>query len=523
MRLLYLYVSHFRNLKEFEIEFDKEYPYSVIVGHNGTGKSNLLELLVCIFSSLERGGSKEELDFSYKIRYSLYNQNEIYVAYDHKNKKQKKKIYLNKKNISNSFFEESNNVQSFRLMPAFIFGYYSGNSKRFAEYFHPHQRKFDQELRSMKTNPFRPFFYAELVYSQFVLLAFFANKNEQMLSFLKEKLSIQRLCKIEFLLKQPEWSKNLKEPGRYWGAVGYVRVLLDELHNWIDISEKRVVTEQNDFRNKQTFNCDVLEFTNESSFQSFVDDIKVRHDDLFKVLESLYMADILCQVNITVELTNGETVKFSQLSEGEQQLLIVLGLLWFTREENSLFLLDEPDTHLNPAWSINYEEFIKMCIKNEDNSHIILTTHDPLMITSLKREQVNVLEYDEIKKKIVSVKPRFNPQTMGASGILTSELFNLRTTLGIPIQKLLDRRRDLASKESKLSHEERDELTVINKQLEEVDAFDSPHNTIYQKFIREWRNQEKTEWSNLPTLTDLQIQEQNKLVKKIIANLREKQ
>jgi len=44
-------------------------------------------------------------------------------------------------------------------------------------------------------------------------------------------------------------------------------------------------------------------------------------------------------------------------SEGEQQLLLVLGLLKFTAEEEALFLLDEPDTHLNPCLERSIPEF----------------------------------------------------------------------------------------------------------------------------------------------------------------------
>ena len=43
-------------------------------------------------------------------------------------------------------------------------------------------------------------------------------------------------------------------------------------------------------------------------------------------------------------------VKFGDLSDGEKQYLMVLGLLRFTREDETLFLLDEPDTHLHPRW-----------------------------------------------------------------------------------------------------------------------------------------------------------------------------
>ena len=50
------------------------------------------------------------------------------------------------------------------------------------------------------------------------------------------------------------------------------------------------------------------------------------------------------EVRIRVRKKDGSRVKFSQLSEGEQQLLTVLGLLLFTQDDELLYLLDEPDT-----------------------------------------------------------------------------------------------------------------------------------------------------------------------------------
>ncbi|MBT2916817.1 AAA family ATPase, partial [Vibrio anguillarum] len=88
------------------------------------------------------------------------------------------------------------------------------------------------------------------------------------------------------------------------------------------------------------------------------------------------------EVRIRVKLKkNDGSVTFRELSEGEQQLLTVLGLLRFTAEEESLFLLDEPDTHLNPKWSVDYIDYLNKFVnsgsKGENNSHIVLTTHNP--------------------------------------------------------------------------------------------------------------------------------------------------
>jgi recombinational DNA repair ATPase RecF len=69
MRLDYLEIVGFKNLCDFTIDFDveSELPHTVLVGANGTGKSNLLEALLAIFSSLHL--KDEKAPFGYKLDY----------------------------------------------------------------------------------------------------------------------------------------------------------------------------------------------------------------------------------------------------------------------------------------------------------------------------------------------------------------------------------------------------------------------------------------------------------------------
>jgi ABC-type ATPase involved in cell division len=122
---------------------------------------------------------------------------------------------------------------------------------------------------------------------------------------------------------------------------------------------------------------------------------------------------------------------FRELSEGEQQLLMVLGLLRFTREDESLFLLDEPDTHLNPAWSVQYLNFLKEIGGLGDNSHVIMATHDPLVITGLTREQVRIMMRETMDAPIRAEMPEIDPQGMGINVLLRSELYGLRSALDL--------------------------------------------------------------------------------------------
>src|SRR5262249_20831235 len=152
----------------------------------------------------------------------------------------------------------------------------------------------------------------------------------------------------------PGWSKrrgkrkNLNEgDSRFWNAKGIVSRFLDRLYNIalapIRISRKVQIT---------LWNEETTEF-----LYLYVKDIEALRRlvgnqppaEFFRDLESTFVSELIDEVRIRVKLSKNEgSVTFRELSEGEQQLLTVLGLLRFTAGEESLFLLDEPDTHLNP-------------------------------------------------------------------------------------------------------------------------------------------------------------------------------
>jgi ABC-type multidrug transport system ATPase subunit len=190
------------------------------------------------------------------------------------------------------------------------------------------------------------------------------------------------------------------------------------------------------------------------------------------------------------------------------------------RDDNFLFLLDEPGTHLNPAWAIQYFKYVELCKKNHGCSQIILTTHNPLMITALNKAQVLCLTQNNDNKEIIASGIDFNPRSMGVGGILTSDLFKLRTSLGLPTQELLDERRRIVAKTETLSAIERERLNEINKELDEIEFVDSNRDPLYAVFVKEWTKQEKKEWINLPDLSPAQIDEQNKLAEEIVTKIR---
>ncbi len=177
-----------------------------------------------------------------------------------------------------------------------------------------------------------------------------------------------------------------------------------------------------------------------------------------------------------------ESATFNDLAEGERQLLTVLGLLRFTADDEALFVLDEPDTHLNPAWCLDYLDNLHKYGANLDTSQIIMTTHSPLTFAGLEKNEVVVLQRER-DGSIRAEHPVSSPRGMGFSAILTSDYFGLRSTLDRPTLEKLDLRRALGLKQAK-TDDDLKKLTQLDQELGRLDFSNSVRDPLYQEFVR---------------------------------------
>ena len=212
--------------------------------------------------------------------------------------------------------------------------------------------------------------------------------------------------------------------------------------------------------------------------------------DFFKALESIYISDLMREVRTRVKARSANApLTFRELSEGEQQLLMVLGLLRFTKEEESLFLLDEPDTHLNPAWSVQYLDFLKDIGGLSGSGHVIMATHDPLVISGLTRQQVRMMVRDSLDAPIRAEMPQTDPQGMGINGLLRSELYGLRSALDLPTLKKIEERDAIRVKQKELLKQgkdlqplERVRLIQLSDELAHLGFSRDFHDPVEQQF-----------------------------------------
>ena len=170
------------------------------------------------------------------------------------------------------------------------------------------------------------------------------------------------------------------------------------------------------------------------------------------------------------------------MSEGEQQLLTIIGLMRFTSQNESLFLLDEPDTHLNPAWCLDLFDNLRQYGVNPENSQIIVTTHSPLTFAGLDKNEVVIMD-KRSDGSIHSMHPVNAPKGMGFQAILTSDFFRLRSTLDKSTMEKLDEKRELALKEDKTDQDRR-RLDELDNELGKLDFSHAARDPLYLEFIR---------------------------------------
>lgn len=523
----------YKNLKNVSIDFDQEEWITVLIGKNGTGKSNVLEAITHIFCELAMDANmhsrKSELLCYYKLTYSCDNKiitiiadpdnssNDIYsVRYIDLNDDDTKASQLSL--IEELDTDEGKEIKysSFRkkeeeFLPRFVFGYYSGHSDRMKSAFEPYLRRYDDALRNNKNNKeigLRQLFYALPEHSQFVLLSFMEtepnSKDLVIKKFLETEIGIdpeEGFDSVLFVLKQPPWDRNPRlkleakkeksdfHPDIFWGAEGTVRQFLDRL---LEISLAPIQT------TRDVKNTLWAKKGNETEFvYLFVKDIEALATlrgsqtgrEFFKELESTYVSELIEEVRIRVKLKkNDGTVTFRELSEGEQQLLTVLGLLRFTAENESLFLLDEPDTHLNPKWSVKYidylKEFVNSSVAEDSTSHIVLTTHNPIAVAELNKKQVQILHHVGESRDIKSTPPDKDPKGMGYSGVITSDLFGLGSSLDKSTTIDLLKFHDLSTKAGQLTNQEKEELSNLRERIKKLDFNFASDDRIEREFTQ---------------------------------------
>jgi ABC-type nitrate/sulfonate/bicarbonate transport system ATPase subunit len=90
-------------------------------------------------------------------------------------------------------------------------------------------------------------------------------------------------------------------------------------------------------------------------------------------------ARMLAEEGLTFVLANGEPLRPSRLSSGEQQMLVLAYQLLFETPEGTLLLIDEPEISLHVGWQRSFIDDITT-MGGPHRINFLLATHSPTLI-----------------------------------------------------------------------------------------------------------------------------------------------
>ena len=156
----------------------------------------------------------------------------------------------------------------------------------------------------------------------------------------------------------------------------------------------------------------------------------LRHDDFFDTVKKPLKGKLPLSVS-KLKLSDGNnTIDFDDLSDGEAQLVQVLSAGLVFSPENTLFLFDEPETHLNPSWRTYFHKHLSKAINNShadtNRMQVLLSTHSPFLVSSMKKE--NVLRFERNENGVVMYP--VDSETYGSSfDVLIKNFFGLKSLI----------------------------------------------------------------------------------------------
>lgn len=355
------------------------------------------------------------------------------------------------------------------FLPSYIIGYSSGENEilslpflkmRFLHY----DEYLDRLLGELDYNrPEGRFIYADAGYSQAIFLANYLMQEDEVLEPFLNVLGIRHLDQFRIIIRKNQ-TFDITEPGdNEWGMEDFIdskditslieKSVLDKLQRCAStyFTSDEGVQYFDYFINDETRKAFRLHFDNDpiSLFQSlqvlltlnlFTVSTELKHD--FYNSDSLYVNEtipvlpsddrIMRFKDFFVHKNGVGELLTKSLSDGEHQFLHAIGLCLLFKDSNCLFLLDEPETHLNPDWRASFISVLKECLGKSEGKvlqDILISSHSPFIISDCHEENVLIFKKDDETRVVTCERPDF--KTFGASvNQITIKVFGQLQTIG---------------------------------------------------------------------------------------------
>jgi predicted ATPase len=393
MRLKHIYISEYKNLKEFTLDFEGDSFIDVFVGKNGTGKSNLFEALIEIFKHLFEDAY--EVNFDFKLKYELEGD-DIFIGW-----KWAESIWIDESE------KEVKKIQK-ELLPDNILIYYSGHNNKITDLVKTYENAFKKGLKEANEGDTREFIGIGKEYKALLLTVLLLQPNDcKAKQFIIKKLGIKTIDnQVKITLKRPFYAKkkgydidSVQPETRFWKAQGITLEFLDKLSviKKGAIEEGRIRDEgyiyRDDFEDEFIMHLDIIDFQNQFSEAS--------PQDIFRNFDNLKTIEMLDDISIELELLDGSKIGVDKFSDGQFQSVYIYSIMELFKDRNCITLLDEPDAFLHPEWQFDFlKQVFEITDQQSVNNHVLMTTHSPSTLTSYKESHLNIFEINDDNKVV---------------------------------------------------------------------------------------------------------------------------
>jgi energy-coupling factor transporter ATP-binding protein EcfA2 len=482
MKLRRISIDGYKNLRQCELVFDQQPLLNAVIGSNGSGKSNLIEAILHILIDVYL---RRLPPFDFEFEFESQGRDVRLTGKASRLTVEVDGVAMPASRFTRSLREGPAQV----YYPELTFVYYSGECRRVRSLIKRYQRHFERLTRTSEADKYRPLFVESTnEQSQIILLSLCAHRERE---FLKRLGSIEAVD-VSVVLRSPSgFDPKIHEP-KLWNTEGAVRRIIAAIDDTANVqetgpqtdSDSEEANDSNAYSEIRTY-----KFSNDIPGKTILDlasRLVRSEDNLYVAFQHLATRGILLLVDYQLRASD-RYFSFNQLSEGEKQLIAVVGALTLSNQADNLILLDEPDTHLNPQWTWEYPSMLRDAFEDDQlsRSTVLMATHDPVMISGMTREQVWLAQTESVEMPMFT-HPVRNPRGQGIANLIcSSEFFGLPSSLDKETQKLLDERLDISLKED-LTEAEKARLRELNEELEIiVQPGISERDPDYVEFLRQ--------------------------------------
>jgi len=457
MKLIYLWIDNYKNIKQtgfnFTSDFHCEYNHktlslsakkngtfnsffgeyiniTAIVGKNGSGKTSILEVL------------QKNLVFDIRNFQQIYEFDFLLVFSDDDSENLKISTNISDINYDKNFFT--------RVVCESLYDYFS---TLFLDSALPYNN-FNEYDSAAANFPVIPDFdtikehqFADIDYNSICKKTLkLVDISNDLVGFSPTTISILPDYKSLDKIKNKTIYDYHKRPIFADSVIELMDDLLEKIHDPEDLFIIKLFFQVIDDYDDKKIEADLLKIIKKDCLnlkliitEYFDDRLKAKHNEYNNIfcknapIKNINYIKIEKYYDyIDIEIFDEKNRSFYSLSHGEKiifgiEINIVHFLLDNADNDNFLLCFDEPDISLHPEWQRNYLSIIiEILNKTKKNIHFIFSTHSPFMLSDLPKQNVLFLDKNEDGMcKLSNGLSNNNSETFGANihTLLTDSFF----------------------------------------------------------------------------------------------------